>query len=107
MDAPIRSIPKTRNAMCAIELQTGAVSSGETERALTGLEIFGASPDNPEGNSGTRVYIESLNRQITVNDVGGGVQKYQIDVYAGLEGGAADLSLGNHSSQVWRLERVE
>jgi len=94
--------------MCAIELQTGAVSSGETERALTGLEIFGASPDNPEGNSGTRVYIESLNRQIAVNDTDGGVQKYQIDVYSGLEDGTSDLTFpGNHSSQVWRLERVE
>ena len=97
--------PETANG-CARELETGATVGSIPDRELTGVEVFGANPDDPAG--GTRVCIESLNRQITVNDVGGQVEKYQIDVYVGLEDGASELSFpGNHHSRAWRLEKIE
>ena len=52
---------------------------------------------------GTKIYIESLKRQIVINDTGGDVQKYQIDVYTGLETEPVDF--GSHQSKVWRLIR--
>ncbi len=97
--------PETANG-CAIALETGATSQNADDRRATKIEITG---DNPTGNgSGTLICIESLNREILVNDTGGGVGQYQIDVYSGLESSSTDMSFpGNHQSMVWRLERKE
>jgi len=85
------------NGTCATALQTGATSPRKDDRALTGMEIG-------RSGGGTKVYIESLNREIRINDTGSGVGKHQIDVYTGLEGGQTDLGFpGNHYSKVWGL----
>jgi 3D (Asp-Asp-Asp) domain-containing protein len=101
--------PETCTGACAIELQTGAVSPDKAEREAMGIAIWG---DNPQGDTGTTVYIENLGRQITVNDTGGDVgkkfQREHIDVYAGLRGGTSDQNFVDPpDSRVWRLERVE
>jgi YD repeat-containing protein len=97
--------PETANTSCAIELQTGATSPSRPDREATGLAIWGTTPD---GNLGTKVYIEGLGSEIVVNDTGGDVGKYQIDVYAGLEGGSSDVTfVDSPGSRVWRLEPVE
>jgi hypothetical protein len=98
------SCPEGANG-CARELQTGATSKEESHRRLTRMEIYGDSPTGDD--TGTLICIESLNKEILVNDTGGDVGKYQIDVYTGLEGGSADVGFpGNHSSMIWRLERT-
>jgi 3D (Asp-Asp-Asp) domain-containing protein len=97
------SCPEAANG-CARELQTGATSKHLSDRQATKIEIFG---DSPAGDrTGTLICIESLNKEILVNDTGGDVGKYQIDVYTGLEGGSVDVGFpGNHYTMVWRLER--
>ena len=94
--------PVTATGPCARRLQTGATSASDADRLASGLWI-GNDSENPDGGPGTKVYIESLNRQIVVNDTGGKVQKYQIDVYTGFENEPVDFS--RHQSTVWRLER--
>lgn len=89
------------NGTCAMAMQTGATSRKEDEQALTGMVV------NRIGG-GTKVYVESLNREIRINDIGGIVDKHQIDVYTGLEGGQTDLGFpGNHHSRVWGLVQKE
>lgn len=103
------SCPRTANGSCAEELETGAVANDENYRRTMGLAIY-ENTDPIAGRTGTRACIECLddpNKEITLNDLGGAVAWYQIDVYAGLEGGTADETFVDSSSRVWILRQTE
>jgi len=87
--------PVTATGVCAQAMETGAVSADPADRDETGLVL------------GATVYIEELNQQITIADTGGGVGRYQIDLYVGIGQQALDSYYNNYnvtSSRVWVLE---
>jgi 3D (Asp-Asp-Asp) domain-containing protein len=96
-----QSCAVTASGACAETLKTGATSIKEEDRKATGMAIF-------RDGVGTKVYIENQSLEITINDVGGGVDRHQIDVYTGLEGSQEDVNFpGNSHSTVWGLIQEE
>lgn len=82
----------TATGICARAMATGAVALQRENRVVP---------------LGSTVYIEDLNLQITIEDTGGGVGRYQIDVYVGIGRQALNTyyTLYNvTSSRVWVLE---
>ena len=84
--------PVTATGVCAQAMATGAVALREADRVVP---------------LGATVYIEDLNRQITIEDTGGGVGENQIDLYVGIGQQALDAYYSTYnvtSSRVWVLE---